>query len=88
MVTRRKPAAASDAAAKAETVSGGGDQATLDNLAAENQRLADENAKLKSFEDKAVLRRFQEQSLKPYQAELIKLQKHLETQKRRCIIVF
>jgi polyphosphate kinase 2 len=37
---------------------------------------------------KAVLRRQQERELKPYQAELIKLQKHLEETQQKMIILF
>ncbi|NKQ41434.1 MAG: polyphosphate kinase 2 [Sulfurovum sp.] len=42
----------------------------------------------KSFIRKAARRRIQEISLKPYQAELIKLQKHLEETKKKMIILF
>jgi polyphosphate kinase 2 len=35
-----------------------------------------------------VMRRRQEQSLKPYQVELLKMQQHLETTNRRMIVVF
>ncbi len=37
---------------------------------------------------KAILKRKNEKSLKPYQAELIKLQKHLEVQNKKMIILF
>ncbi len=37
---------------------------------------------------KAVIRRKNEQALKPYQAELIKLQKYLEDEKKKMIILF
>ncbi len=42
----------------------------------------------KKFEKKAVIRRRNEKSLKPYQAELIKLQKHLEVHNKKMIILF
>ncbi len=42
----------------------------------------------KKFEKKAVTRRKNEKSLKPYQAELIKLQKHLEVHNQKMIILF
>ena len=42
----------------------------------------------KKFEKKAVQKRKQEQALKPYQAELIKLQKHLEEHQQKMIILF
>jgi len=40
------------------------------------------------FENKAIKKRKQEQELKPYQAELIKLQKHLEITGKKMIILF
>jgi len=42
----------------------------------------------KQFESKAVKKRKQEQELKPYQAELIKLQKYLEESNQKMIILF
>jgi len=44
--------------------------------------------KLKSASKKALSRRKQEQSLKPYQAELIRMQQYLEETGRRMIILF
>jgi polyphosphate kinase 2 len=44
-------------------------------------------AEVKNTNRKAVVRRHQEQGLKPYQAELIKLQKCLEQNQRRMIIL-
>jgi polyphosphate kinase 2 len=44
--------------------------------------------KMTNAASKALTRRRQEQSLKPYQAELIKMQQHLEETKRRMIILF
>ncbi|CAA6807736.1 MAG: UDP-galactose-lipid carrier transferase (EC [uncultured Sulfurovum sp.] len=43
---------------------------------------------LSDFEKKAVKKRKNEQSLKPYQAELIKLQQHLEDTNKKIIILF
>jgi polyphosphate kinase 2 len=43
---------------------------------------------LSEFENKAIKKRRQEQELKPYQAELIKLQKHLEITGKKMIILF
>lgn len=40
------------------------------------------------FEEKAIAKRKNEQVLKPYQAELIKLQKHLENTDKKMIILF
>ena len=47
-----------------------------------------ESKSKKSSEDKAVKKRKDEQDLKPYQAELIKLQKHLEDTNQKMIILF
>jgi polyphosphate kinase 2 (PPK2 family) len=44
-----------------------------------------QNKELKHEEKKAVTKRRQEQELKPYQAELIKLQKHLEEHGKKMI---
>ena len=44
--------------------------------------------KEKSTKKKAVEKRNQEQALKPYQAELIKLQKHIEDTNQKMIILF
>jgi len=43
---------------------------------------------LKKNAKKALKKRKQEQELKPYQAELIKLQKHLELNQKKVIILF
>lgn len=42
----------------------------------------------KKFDNKAIFKRKNEQALKPFQAELIKLQKHLEDQNSKMIILF
>jgi polyphosphate kinase 2 len=42
----------------------------------------------KEIENKAVSKRKHEQTLKPYQAELIKLQKHIEETNQKMIILF
>ena len=42
----------------------------------------------KKFEKKAVRKRREEEELKPYQAELIKLQKYLEESNKKMIILF
>jgi len=50
--------------------------------------LVEKYGRMRTEQNKAVKRRRQEQSLKPYQAELIKLQKHLEKTGRKIIILF
>ena len=42
----------------------------------------------KKERNKAILKRAEDQELKPYQAELIKLQQHLETTGQKMIILF
>lgn len=50
--------------------------------------LVERYQRLSKEQSKAVKRRREEKSLKPYQAELIKLQHHLESTKRKVIILF
>lgn len=57
-------------------------------LLQERKRLRDELARLKRARKRAVVRRHQEQNLKPYQVELIKMQQHLESSNRRMIVIF
>ncbi len=54
----------------------------------ERQRLAEEEARLESAERKAVKRYHRERQLRPYQAELIKMQQYLEEQNERMLILF
>jgi len=64
-----------------QLVSINGKDLPLDELIQRYQRLRKEKSK-------AVKRRREEKSLKPYQGELIKLQKHLERTGRKVIILF
>jgi len=50
--------------------------------------LIDEYVRLKNIKKKAVKKYLQEQELKPYQAELIKMQKYLEDTNKRMIVLF
>jgi len=61
---------------------------TLDELIKQNEQLIQENSALKKGNSKAVKKFKLEQSLKPYQAELIQMQKYLEDNERRMIILF
>lgn len=63
-------------------------QTKIGKLELENSALRKELEKLQNTENKAVTKRQQEQSLKPYQAELIRMQKYLEETGRRMIILF
>ncbi len=60
----------------------------LDKLLQDYQAVRDELARVKRENRKAVVRRRQEKSLKPFQAELICLQKYLEETNTRMIILF
>jgi polyphosphate kinase 2 len=52
------------------------------------EKLIDEYIKLKKVNKKAIKKYLQEQELKPYQAELIKMQKYLEDTNQRMIVLF
>ena len=57
-------------------------------LIAENARLRDELAERKRTESSAARKTRLEDRLKPFQVELLKLQKHLEDHQRRMIVLF
>ena len=59
----------------------------LNALEAENEALRNQLAQLQKNESKALSKSKLEDSLKPYQAELIKMQKYLEETGRRMIIL-
>ncbi|MCK5649476.1 MAG: polyphosphate kinase 2 [Gammaproteobacteria bacterium] len=61
---------------------------TLEELIQENKQLLENNSALKKGNSKAVKKFKLEQSLKPYQAELIKMQKYLEETGKRMVILF
>jgi polyphosphate kinase 2 len=65
-----------------------GPQAEMEALRRENQRLAEENGRLRKGERKAVKRFRREKQIRPYQAELIRMQKYLEEHRERLLIVF
>ena len=52
------------------------------------EELINDYMKLKKSHKKAVKKYLQEQELKPYQAELIKMQKYLEDTQKRMIVLF
>jgi polyphosphate kinase 2 len=60
----------------------------FEELVEEYLRLKKENKKLKKMRKKAIRKYLQEQELKPYQAELIKMQQYLEETNKRMIILF
>ncbi len=65
-----------------------GDSLTPEELIERYQQLRSENVELKKDARKAVKRYRREQALKPYQAELIQLQKYLEDTKQKLVILF
>ena len=72
----------------AQALGAQGEKANLEELLAERSKLRNELARFKSENRKAVVRRRQEKSLKPFQAELIRMQKYLEETQTRMIILF
>ena len=60
----------------------------LENYVQEHEELLKENANLKASRKKAIRRYRREEELKPFQAELLKLQQYLEARQRRMIILF
>jgi polyphosphate kinase 2 len=65
-----------------------GQKVNLQDLLGKYKELAEENERFKNEESKAVKRYRRALELEPYEAELIKLQEHLERQNQRMIIVF
>ena len=65
-----------------------GQQVKLTELLDDYRDMRHKLAQSKSENRSAVIRRRQEKSLKPYQAELIRMQRYLEETKTRMIIVF
>ncbi len=65
-----------------------GDSLTPEELIERYQQLRSENIELKKDARKAVKRYRREQALKPYQAELIQLQRYLEDTKQKLVILF
>ena len=65
-----------------------GSMVSLQEYMQEHEELIAENARLKSNNRKAVKRYRREEELKPFQAELLKVQQYLEEKQRRMIILF
>ncbi|MGB5733898.1 MAG: polyphosphate kinase 2 [Thiohalocapsa sp.] len=66
----------------------GGKHLALSTLVAEHKEIRDRLARAKKETRSAVAKRRAEKALKPFQAELIRMQKHLEATKKRVIILF
>jgi len=60
----------------------------LQDYVQEHQQLAEENTRLKTERKKAIKRYRREEELKPFQAELLRVQQYLEEKQRRMIILF
>ena len=71
-----------------KTITVDGNQVPLKGFIKEYKELVDGVPKLNKFQRKAIRRYHREEALKPYQAELIRLQKYLEMNKRRMVILF
>ena len=65
-----------------------GPQEKVEALDQEAQRQAELDAQVKREERKAVKRYRREKQLRPYQAELVKMQQYLEQKKERMLILF
>jgi len=65
-----------------------GERLTLDELIERYHNAKEAEKRLKKEARKALRRRRQEQALKPYQAELIRMQQYLEETGKRMIILF
>ncbi len=65
-----------------------GKQISMEELVAAYESALQSEEKLKASARKALKRRREEQSLKPYQAELIRMQQYLEESNKRMIILF
>jgi len=65
-----------------------GEEMLLEDLVSQYERLRDENEQAKRMRKKAVRRYSREEELKPFQAELIRMQKYLEETRTRMIILF
>ncbi len=65
-----------------------GKNVSLSTLIRAFKKVKKEKKKRKTIKDKAIRKYLNEQALKPYQAELIKLQTHLETTGQKMIILF
>jgi polyphosphate kinase 2 len=77
-----------DAGAAGPMVELDGEDRPVADVLAEVQSLRGELARFKKENRRAVVRRRAEKALKPFQAELIRMQKHLEETKKRVIILF
>jgi polyphosphate kinase 2 len=71
-----------------ENITVDGTTISLQDYTREHNDLQEEVARLKKTNKKAVRRYRREEELKPFQAELLQVQRYLEEQRRRMIILF
>jgi polyphosphate kinase 2 len=71
-----------------ELIEVGGKAVSLQDYIQEHERLKEENTGFRSERKKALKRYRREEELKPFQAELLKVQQYLEEKRRRMIILF
>jgi polyphosphate kinase 2 len=71
-----------------EQISVDGKTLNLQDYVQEHEQLEEENARLARVKKKAVKRYRREEELKPFQAELLRVQQYLEEKQRRMIILF
>ena len=71
-----------------EQINVDGEMLRLQDYVQEHDQLATENARLKAETKKAIKRYRREEELKPFQAELLRVQQYLEENQRRMIILF
>ncbi|MCI5160375.1 MAG: hypothetical protein D3906_18510, partial [Candidatus Electrothrix sp. AUS1_2] len=71
-----------------ETLLVDGKEVCLKEFIKEHKQLLEGSPSLNKYQRKAIRRYHREEALKPYQAELIRMQNYLELNKRRMIILF
>ena len=71
-----------------EQINVDGSMVNLQEYMQEHEQLIADNARMKADGKKAIKRYRREEELKPFQAELLKVQQHLEEKQRRMIILF
>jgi polyphosphate kinase len=71
-----------------DNISVDGKTISLQDFIAQHEELVEENASLKRSTKKAIRRYRHEEELKPFQAELLQVQRYLEENQRRMIILF
>ena len=83
-----EPEAVTGSAQAEQWVQVDGKRVPIEQLLAEHAEMRGRLAQVKKDTRGAVVKRRAEQALKPFQAELIRMQKHLEASKKRMIILF